>query len=610
MNFPIKIHLQTQVSVCPAAAGTNLRLFLQQNHYELEAPCNGKGTCGKCQVRLSGASLPEPTPEERNVFDPAALAAGYRLACRITINQALEVYLEGGGHPAQVLTEGKLKNLQLDPAITKRLVTLAPATLADQRSDSKRLSDLLSLDKELNELDLLRQLPAVLHSTNSLATLIFNRQELIGLEEGDTTATLYGIAVDIGTTTMAVYLLNLSTGARLATYSCLNPQKKYGADVISRIQHTQENADGLAELQLTLVDGINLAVRELTAGAGLASSAIYAITLVGNTTMLHFLLKLPAKNIAVAPFIPTTTQTLTVKAALLGINLNRNALAVILPAVAAYIGADTVAAVLASGLHEQTELSLLVDFGTNGEIVLGNREGMLACSAAAGPAFEGANIRNGVGGVRGAIDSYTVAPHVGYTTIGATRPLGICGTGLVDIVAALYQAGVVDETGRFETDPTVFASYPELAPRLTKLEGMAAFVVADRNEAANGNAILITQKDIRELQNAKAAIAAGIKALTQKAGFKLHDIQKVYLAGGFGAYLNAESALKLGLIPAELRGKIESIGNAAGAGAIEALVSDQALLTAEAISCKIKYVELSACREFNDLFIDSLCFAE
>jgi uncharacterized 2Fe-2S/4Fe-4S cluster protein (DUF4445 family) len=611
MNYRINIHSKTGVVEESAAAGTNLRQFLQQNHYELDSPCNGKGTCGKCQVRLSGVNLPKPTLPEQAVFNPAALATGYRLACQITINQALQVHLEKAQLPAQVMTEGKMRRFPLAPAVTKRLITLPPATLDDQRPDSERLSDALALDRELNKLDLLRQLPEVCHQNNSPITLSFYRGDLLGMAVGDTTASLYGIAVDIGTTTIAAYLVDLSTGERLATYSCLNQQKKYGADVIARIQHTVEQPAGLAELHRTIIDGINLAAAELTARAGLASPAIDAITLVGNTTMIHFLLKLSAQNIAASPFIPVTTQPLAVKAADLGFKLNPHAVAVIIPAVAAYIGADTVAAVLASGMDEQNEISLLIDFGTNGEIVLGNRDTMLACSAAAGPAFEGAKIRHGVGGIQGAIDSFSVAPQVSYTTIGAAKPLGICGSGLIDLVATLYQSGIIDATGRLETDPDLLKSLPpELVDRLTPIDGMATFRVATATETANGQAIVLTQKDIRELQNAKAAIAAGIRVLTRRAGLRLDQIHQVYLAGGFGAYINTASALALGLIPPELDGKIISIGNAAGAGAMAILLSEQALTLAETIKGRIKYVELAACREFNDFFVDAMFFPE
>jgi uncharacterized 2Fe-2S/4Fe-4S cluster protein (DUF4445 family) len=635
MDFQIKIVTPDRVTKCYAAAGVNLRLLLQRHDYEIDTPCNGYGTCGKCKVRINCGVLPEATAAERRIFDPSELAAGYRLACQITIDRDMEVFLENPEISAQIATGVHLKELPLAPGFTKKLITLAPASLEDQRPDSQRLSDTIVLENEICELDLLRQLPEVLHSsmrvslptsqeskdqpspvncqpsTDLTATLFFYRDKLTGVEPGDTTASLFGMAVDIGTTTIAAYLFCLTTGERLATYSCLNPQKKYGADVISRIQHTLENDSGLDELHDTLIDGINRAARELAQNAGISGSAIDTVTFAGNTTMIHFLLKLPPHNIAVAPFIPVTTQALTIKAANLGLRLNRNAVALIIPSVAAYIGADTVAAVLASGMDTHAEPALLIDFGTNGEIVLGNRERMLACSAAAGPAFEGAGIRDGVGGIRGAIDSFSLSPQPAYTTIGGTKPVGICGSGLIDILAELNRAGVIDATGRLESDPRILRSLRAgLTERLTTVEGMAAWIVAYREESATHRDIVITQKDIREFQNAKAAIAAGIKVLAQQAGLELQDISRVYLAGGFGNYIRTASALDLGLIPPGLRDRLEPVGNAAGAGAIAVLLSGEALTHAQTIRERIKYLELSACREFNDFFVDSMFFGE
>jgi uncharacterized 2Fe-2S/4Fe-4S cluster protein (DUF4445 family) len=635
MNFQVKIVTPDRVAECHSAPGVGLRLLLQQHDFEIDTPCNGYGTCGKCKVRINCGVLPDATAAERRIFDPSELAAGYRLACQITIDRDMEVFLENHAISAQIATGVHLKEFPLAPGFSKRLITIVPASLEDQRPDSQRLSSTLALENEISELDLLRQLPEVLHSashtpsaagdgtknqlspvncplsTDLTATLFYYRDKLTGVEPGDTTASLFGIAVDIGTTTLAAYLFNLITGQRLATYSCLNPQKKYGADVISRIQHTLETSSGLDELHDTLIDGINLAARELAASAGIPCSAINAVSFAGNTTMIHFLLKLPPQNIAVAPFIPVTTQALTIKAADLGLRLNRNAVAIIIPSVAAYIGADTVAAVLASGMDKQDEPALLIDFGTNGEIVLGNRERMLACSAAAGPAFEGAGIRDGVGGIRGAIDGFSLTPQPAYTTIGGTKPIGICGSGLIDILAELNRAGIIDETGRLESDPRILSSFrPELTERLTKIEGMAAWVVAYREESANSRDIVVTQKDIREFQNAKAAIAAGIKVLAKEAGLKFPDIKRVYLAGGFGNYIRTASALDLGLIPAGLRGRIEPIGNAAGAGAIAVLLSAEALDLAKTVRDRIKYLELSASRTFNDFFVDSMFFGE
>ena len=491
MNYMIKVHIKSETYDHQAEGGTNLLKFLRLNNYEMYTPCNGQGTCGKCVVKISNCTIPEPSQKDRKILGDKAIIEGFRLACQTAINFDMDVHMDNTSFKAKVLTEGKQNKVILSPTISKKFAILSPASLEDQRSDSERLTDFLSLEKEPVSLDLMRQLPETLRKENFNITLIFNHEELIGLESGDTTSTLYGVAVDIGTTTIAAYLLNLNTGERLATYSCLNPQKKFGADVISRIKHTMDVSNGLDEMHNTIIEGINQAVNNLTQSAGLNSSDIYEITFVGNTTMMHFLLKLPAKSIAASPFIPTATQTFTVKASELGIHLNRNAIALAVPSVAAYIGADTVSAVLASGMNKNKEVSLLVDFGTNGEIVLGNNEWLLSCSAAAGPAFEGANIRHGVGGIRGAIDSFRIDGISKYTTIGEEKPVGICGTGLVDIVSELYKVKILDETGRLETDPNELSSLDEkLISKIIRIDGMASFIVTDGNETANQLEIL------------------------------------------------------------------------------------------------------------------------
>jgi uncharacterized 2Fe-2S/4Fe-4S cluster protein (DUF4445 family) len=608
MDYRIKIHYKAQTGEYSAPKGANLLHFLKQKQYPIDTPCNGCGLCGKCRVKFGGSALPEPTPEMEKILGAHAIAEGYRLSCQITIDHDLELYLDDTDFEAKILTNGRQKNFKLAPAVGKKRLILPPPTLDDQRSDGERLADFLPFGEVPDELQLLRKLPEVLRRKASFeVTAIYNRQRLIGIEAGDTTAKLYGIAVDIGTTTIAAYLLNMLTGEKKATYSCLNPQKTFGADVISRINHTMKEPNGLEQMHGAVINALNLATENLTESAGLKNTDIYQMVCVGNTTMMHFLLKLPAQNIAISPFIPVATQGVTTKASEIGLHLNQNAILTVVPSVAAYIGADTVAAVLASGIVRGKSISLLIDFGTNGEIVLGNNEWMLACSAAAGPAFEGANIRDGVGGIRGAIDSYSIAKKTRFTTIDEAPPIGICGSGLIDIVSELYHAGIISETGRLEPTPT---GGQELPNQLTCVDGMASFIIAHANETGHGREILITQKDIRELQSAKAAIAAGIYVLVKKAGIRLSEIQKVYLAGGFGAYINIESALNIGLIPSELQGKVETIGNAAGSGAIAVLASRNALKRVNHIKQKIRYIELSSCPEFNNFFIDAMIFGE
>ncbi len=583
----------------PAENGQNLLELLRKSNIEVDSACNGNGTCGKCKVKISSGMLPAASQNEMKILGIKAVEEGYRLSCGCKVEADMEIILGDTGAQAQIVVEGRQRKITLSPLVTKEVLTLEKPSLSDQTADFERV--LGGLEADGSSLELIRVLPGMIRQNNYMITLIKSGNRLLGAEASNTAKTLYGVAVDIGTTTAAVYLLDMNSSKRVGVHSFLNPQKTFGADVISRIKHTNDNDKGLEELHLLITGKLNDCIKELCQEAGISNKDVYAVTFAGNTTMIHFLLKVPAKNIAAAPFIPAVTSMLKINAKELNFDIDPFGIACILPSVSAYIGADTVGAVLSTGMYRQAEISLMIDIGTNGEIVLGNRDVLYACSSAAGPAFEGANIRNGMGSVSGAINSITLEAGVRYTTIGNARPVGICGTGIVDGVAQLLKAGIIDETGRLDTgwepDSEQLAG---LAENITTIEGMNVFVL-------EGD-IAISQKDIRELQNAKAAIAAGIHILVGQAGISFQDIKNVYLAGGFGTYINIGSAIRIGLIPAELQGKIQSVGNAAGQGAIEALLSSESLSDAVDISKKIRYIELSASKEFNDCYVNCMMF--
>ncbi len=585
-----------------AGKGKNLLDHLREAHITINAPCNGNGTCGKCKVKIQGGYLPPATANEQKILGTNAIEAGYRLSCSCYVEADMEILLEEINLQAQIVTEGRQRTIELSPIIAKEKVSLEKPGLTCQTADFERVvGD--AVESGTPNLQLIRMIPEIIRQNDYNVSLIKMGDRLLGIEAGDTLKRQYGVAVDVGTTTIAAYLIDLSNGQRLGVQSALNPQKIFGADVISRIKHTIEEETGLQEMQDLIINGVNDCIKVLSEEANISRTSIYAITLVGNTTMQHFLLKVPAKNIAAAPFIPAVTSMININAKELGIDINPFGIACILPSVSAYIGADTVAAVLSTGMYKQDETALLIDIGTNGEIVLGNKDMLYACSSAAGPAFEGANIRNGIGSVQGAINSISLRSGLEFTTIGNVKPVGICGTGIVDGVAQMLEAGIIDETGRIddEWEP----GSPELSAiqnNITTIDKMSALAI-------DGD-IAITQKDIRELQNAKAAIAAGINVLVKQSGISFSDIKNVYLAGGFGTYINIDSALKIGLIPAELKGRIQSVGNAAGQGAIEALISKDSLFQANTLSKKIKYIELSGSKDFNDFYIDCMMFEE
>ncbi|NLC69130.1 MAG: DUF4445 domain-containing protein [Clostridiaceae bacterium] len=608
----VRVHTKGNVNEFKVQPGKNMLEFLWENSLEISTPCGGKGRCGKCRVIVKG-TWDDPSPKERALLGDKALSMGYRLACYNRIESDIEIYMDDLTQDANILVAGIESHIEVKPVIKKEYVEMAKASIHDQRPDASRIADALGSNVVLNSVWLMRQLPEAIRKDDYKATIITKYggeiNEIIGVEPGDSRSRFYGMAFDIGTTTIAAYLYDLNSGKRLEAYSALNPQRKFGADVLSRIDYASSSKECQDEMHMEITRCINDIIKIMGAHSNIKNEDVYITVFVGNTTMMHFLLNLPARNIAVSPFIPVNTGILAINATELGININEGGLAVILPSVSAYIGADTIAAVLAAGIHKNGEISLLVDIGTNGEIVLGNKEVMYSCSTAAGPAFEGANIRNGIGGIKGAIDKVYFGDKLGYTTIGNEKPIGICGSGIVDIVAGMLDTGIIDETGRIVDVDEATGLGEDYKSRLAEIDGLASFVIEKNVAGHSFNEIAITQKDVRELQNAKAAIAAGIKVLLKEAGIGIGDISKVYLAGGFGNYINIRSALKIGLLPAGLQEeKIISAGNAAGSGAGISLLSAGQLEEAIKIKNMIKYVELSSSREFVDEYVNSMFF--
>jgi len=626
MQYTIKLHIKNTEKTITAEEGDDLFRLLQNSGIAMNTPCAGKGTCGKCVVRVEG-DLKAPSDREKSLIGGGMLEKGYRLACYTRVSSDLDVYPEGDIREASIITAGKMRSIPLEPAVQKRFIELELPSLEDQRPDLERVLEALSSDTVTGadetgkvpsnipdivedisrstmpcSLDMIKELPGILKASGYKITAVLVNGGLAAVEPGDTSDRIYGMAVDIGTTTVAAYLYDLASGKRVSTGSMLNPQRKYGADVISRIDHTIRTENGRAELRSLITECIGGLATEMADRVGINKADIYTAVFAGNTTMQHLLLGLDAAGIATAPFIPVTTRPVWLSSKELGLSFNRYGTAAVFPGVSAYIGGDIVASILSSGIYEADDISLLVDIGTNGEIVLGGREWLLACSTAAGPAFEGANIKNGMGGVAGAIDSVSHAPDFIYSVIGNTKPAGICGSGIVDAIAAMLDAELLDETGRIP-DADEAAAAGEISQRLVSLDGSRAFVICGGPEP-----IIITQRDVREIQNAKAAIAAGIETLIREAGISPDDIRKVYLAGGFGSSLHIDTAVRIGLLPKTLENRIEAIGNASGAGAAEGLLSAASLRIAENLSRKVRYIELSASAYFTEKYVENMLF--
>lgn len=608
----VTIHSQDITQQVSIQDGITLLELLHQYGYVMNSPCNGKGTCGKCRVQVHQPPLPY-VPEEETHLSPEEMLNGIHLACRVRVQQDMVITAGCGSENAFILTEAKTMGTPVHPILQKKVCRLPAPSLDDQRSDTDRVISIYRGPlSEPNSpfhrlpLEILRQLPAMIRENEYQVTTLSLMDQLTGVEPGNTAEIFFGIAVDIGTTTLAAYLYDLVNGDRLAVASMLNPQIKYGADVISRIDHASQSNDHSAEMANLIRSALNELIERLIQTRRLDRRDIYLVTLAGNTTMLHLLLQLPVIQLARSPFIPVLLTTLFLKPSEVNLAINPQGRVVILPGVSAYVGADTTAAVLSTGMHRKRETILLVDIGTNGEIVLGNRDFMAACSAAAGPAFEGANITCGTGGIEGAVSEVFLDGEGGLQikTLGDREAIGICGSGLIDAIACMLRIGILDGTGRILKKDELDAGALKYANRLFTVNGQQAFSLVQ----TDGSHIYVTQKDVREVQNAKAAVAAGISLLIRKAGLKIDDIHTIFLAGGFGSFMRIRSAVETGLLPKIPEERIIAIGNAAGAGAIQALLSEKELLEAAGVANRINYLELSSMQDFVSEYTEQLFF--
>jgi uncharacterized 2Fe-2S/4Fe-4S cluster protein (DUF4445 family) len=416
-----------------------------------------------------------------------------------------------------------------------------------------------------------------------------------------------GIAVDIGTTTIVVYLVNLGTGMTLAATSAINPQTSFGADVISRISYIGDDPDKLSQLQRAVTKRINSLIKEVFSKTGRKPSAKDSMAVAGNTTMEHIFAGVSPESIGRSPFEPQFYDSLELEASELGINAEKGVKVKLLPNIYGFVGGDIVSGIIYTGMHKSKELSLLVDIGTNNEMVLGNNDFMLCCSAAAGPALEGAKIKMGMRAAPGAIDSVKKNGRgISITTIGDMPPVGICGSGLVDAISELLKVGVITESGRFADEEEL---EEHLSSRFKGKKGKDfSFILAAEGEYGSNPEVGITQKDIREIQLAKGAIAAGAQILLDVAGKKLDDIKSVYLAGAFGNYIDIENAVRISILPDVPRERIHPVGNSAGAGACLMLKDPSLWDTAADIIKRAEHIELASHKDFQEIFIGNMSF--
>jgi uncharacterized 2Fe-2S/4Fe-4S cluster protein (DUF4445 family) len=453
-----------------------------------------------------------------------------------------------------------------------------------------------------------RTLGRTLRAANYQVTAVICDDLLIDVEPGDTTAERHAIAFDLGTTTVVANLLDLATGQPLAVRSMLNRQQPYGADVISRVSATMMDPDALEALQARAAETLNQLAAEVCEEGGIDRERVYEMVVCGNVTMTQIALGIDPEPLAMAPFIIAARRLPPVTAADFGVHLHPRAPAFTFPALGAYVGGDIVAGMLATGLTRDRRVRLFIDVGTNSEIALGSQDRVVATAAPAGPAFEAAQIKCGMRAAEGAIEGVRIeGDELSLEVIGDTDPVGMCGSGLVDAVAQLVSAGLLDHSGRFVADEAAAEAHPVLARRLVKVGEERVFVLAWRGDEPE-NAVYLSQRDVRELQFAKASIATGWSILMGQLGIAPEDVSQVLLAGSFGSYLSPASAVRIGLVPRLPLPRIVSAGNVAGEGSKMAALSLRERSAADAILDEVEYVELSGRADFNDMFIDQLAF--
>ncbi len=577
------------------------------NGIAIDSTCGGHGTCKKCKVRVVSGELPIDSIDRR-AFSPDELREGWRLACRAGARSDLVIEVPPLQTRPKAALAGVGRHVILRPSVQKRHVVLEEPSLEDQRPDLQRLLDAIDDLEPSASLDLLRTLGGTLRSAHFDVTAVICDEELIEVEPGDTTARRFAIAFDLGTTTVVATLIDLESGQPAAVRSMLNRQQPYGADVITRISSTMMDPTALTALRERAHETMAELTEEVCTEAEVQHAEVYEITVCGNVTMMQLALGIDPEPLSMAPFVVATHTFPPATAADFGVRVHPRAPAFVFPSLGAYVGGDIVAGMLATGLTRDRRLRLFIDVGTNSEIAVGSNERVLATAAPAGPAFEAAQIKCGMRAADGAIEGVKIdGDELALDVIGDVGAVGMCGSGLVDAVSELVHAGLLDHSGRFIPDEQAAELHPGLSERLTKIGEERVFVLQWRGPEP-ADSVFLSQRDVRELQFAKASIATGWQILLRELEVEPEEITQVLLAGSFGAYLTPLSAVRIGLVPKLALPRIVSAGNVAGEGAKIAALSLRERAEAHSILREVEYVELSGRADFNDLFIDQLAF--
>ena len=600
------------------APGTTILKAAHAGGVDVTATCGGRGRCTSCRVKfLAGLPPPATIMDEVQLGDDL-VREGYRLSCQCVLHAPVTVQVAPPleERSFQMLGAGpdvrQLGRITLDSGIAKQVVKVTlPRQEHHQTSDLEQLLEAVGLTTADVGPAVLQGLPQALRDDPAGVTVTTfasgDRERILAVERGDTAGMKFGLAIDIGTTSVVTTLLELESGEQLASLSSLNPQAVFGGDLMSRIAFAQFNPGNLRKLQTRILGLLNQHVEQICRDSGVLAKWIYKVVVVGNTCMHHILLGIDPSHVGLAPYAPAMRHALTLAARDLFLKVAPEARVCLLPLVAGFVGADAVAVALATRIDESAEVRIAVDIGTNGEVLLGSRARLWACSAPAGPALEGAQIRHGMRGALGAIDRVTVNDDIHVHTIGDAAALGICGSGIIDLLAGLLGAGVIDWTGLIQVEARD-ALPPRLRDRVVLRREERQVVVLRQGEAGAPQEIVLTQDDVRQVQLAKGAIASGVAMLQRVAGVSTEHVAELMLAGGFGNYVSIESALRIGLIPPLPRDRIRYVGNAASLGAQLCVLSETERARADAVAGRIEHVSLAAHPDFEDVFVDAMSF--
>ncbi len=582
------------------------------NGIAIDSTCGGHGTCKKCKVRVLDSAAPIHRLDIRS-FSQEQLYDGWRLACLAQAIRNVEVEVPPLTTRPKAATVGVGRQVILRPALQKRHIKMEAPSLQDQRTDLQRIRDAIPDLRLVPDLAALRRIPSVLREADYKVTAVIVDEALIDIEPGDTSARTFAIAFDLGTTTVVATLLDTSTGTPAGVASMLNKQQPFGADVITRISATMMDPEAAGRLRRLAQETLGELVGDVLAQADVEPHEVYEVALAGNATMTALVLGIDPEPLGVAPFVMSSASVPIFLASELGLSLNPQARASVFPALGAYVGGDIVSGMLATGMDRDKRTRLFIDVGTNCEIVLSDGYQIVSTAAPAGPAFEGGAIRCGMRAADGAIEVIHVGPDlpggVQLQVIGDVAPQGLCGSGLVDAVSELVRVGLIDASGRLVSDELALTAAPYVADRLTSVGQERVFVLEHQDEGAPvSESVYLSQRDIRELQFAKGAIATGWTLLLEQLGIDPADVQQVLLAGSFGSYLSPAAAVRIGLVPKVPVMRIISAGNVAGEGAKMSLLSMRERAGAMTLLDEVTYVELSDRTDFNDRFIELLAF--